>query len=134
MNQQLILNTITSVTQDRPLHRVLGHAHFSWLLSSRMSHWECMVTQRATPLCKAGATGSRTAPAPTGTGYAWVQRGPHPGIQEFLRMPRTPLWWRRVTWRQRPATSRLKQDLNGIGITRMRITIRIGTLNIRNSY
>ena len=69
------------------------------------------MAQRATPLSKAGATGSRTAHAPTGTGVAWESRDSCACSEHHFRGVASP-------GGNAQLTSRLEQDLNRMGITR----------------
>ena len=101
----------TSVTQDRSLHRVQGHALFSWQLSSLMSHRECMLAQQATPLSKAGATESRTAHAPAVTGVAWESRDSCACSEHHFRGVMSP-------GGNAQLTTRLEQDLNRDNLNR----------------
>ena len=61
---------------------VLGHAHFPWLLSSRVSPLGMLGTQLDTPPYNMHATGSTSAH----TWNAWSGAGPFLGIQGFPRM------------------------------------------------
>ena len=108
------------ITESWDTPTPLSYCHH-WCL-----HWECVQTQRDTPLCNVPATGSRSAHAPAGTGMHSAVRGPHPGIQGFLRMPRSLKWWRRVTLKATPGASCLKQELNMIEFTRYEMTYTYG--------
>ena len=64
MQQCINLNTINNVQSDRPTNTVVqGDTHVPWQLSSWVSHWECVWTQRDTPLCRDSATGSQSTHA-----------------------------------------------------------------------
>ena len=76
----VLSNTTINVQQDRLYHRVLGHAHSSWLLSSRVSQLGMLGTQLDTPPYNMHATGSTSAHA----WNAWSGAGAIP------RNPRIP--------------------------------------------
>ena len=112
----------SNVQLDRSTSRVLGHAHFPWQLSSLV----CL-------LGMSGTTGTHPLIGYMRQELLLRMREAIPGNLDSSACAETHL----VT-RQRRGVASLgtfwsKQDQNAIGITLWKMTIRIGTMIIRNS-